>query len=84
MKNLKLTTKPVIAAICLLSAVFLCGGCSMRGEKERAKDFLNSTTIVIDSCEYLVSKSPAEDVGWIMTHKGNCKFCRAWAEKHCR
>lgn len=83
MKNIKLTTSQAIAAICLLSAVFLCG-CSTRGVKERLKDFENANTIVIDSCEYLVSKSPIEDFGWVMTHKGNCKFCRAWAEKHCR
>lgn len=79
MRNFKLTTIP---AICLLSAVFLWVGC--RGKKEKIKDFEKASTIVIDSCEYLVCKSPKEDFGWVMTHKGNCKFCRAWAEKHCR
>ena len=34
-------------------------------------------TIEIDSCEYLAGHAPIGDMGWIMAHKGNCKFCIA-------
>jgi len=34
-------------------------------------------TVEIDSCEYLVGHVPGGGYGWVMTHKGNCKFCAA-------
>ncbi len=49
----------------------LLGGCA--DNKKAAiniKD--NYSTFEIESCQYLLSKSPQGDYGWVMSHKGNC------------
>lgn len=77
MKKIKVL-QPGIAAILLLAAVF--SGC--RNDKQKATDIETGyEIIVIDSCQYIVSKSPRGDYGWVMSHKGNCKFC---ASRHSR
>lgn len=50
------------------------GGCFKHKDSanEIAEDY---QVIVIDSCEYIAAKAPFGDYGWVMSHKGNCKFC---------
>ncbi len=61
-------------ALCMLLALVLCVGCE--GEIKRGKEVLDRYQVIeIDSCEYILSKSPNADYGWVMAHKGNCKHC---------
>lgn len=82
MKKLKFTTKPAIALSTMLVAVFLCG-CVDQEQKVRDAKYQaeNNPVIIIDSCEYLTYRTYGGASE--LTHKGNCKYCRAWAEKHC-
>lgn len=71
-----------LAAILLLAAVLSSCGHSQSEMKEynveKATNLPNIlTTVTIDSCEYLAGHSPDGDFGWVVTHKGNCKFCAA-------
>ena len=58
-------------------------GCKI-SEEEKIKDAneaaADHNVIVIDSCEYVTFRTYGGTVGF--SHKGNCKYCRAWAEKH--
>ena len=63
-------------AICLylVLALVMCVGCE--SETQRSKEILDKYQVIeIDSCEYILSKSPNADYGWVMAHKGNCKYC---------
>ncbi len=63
-------------AICLylVLALVLCAGCE--SEIQRGGEVLGKYQVIeIDSCEYILSKSPSADYGWVMAHKGNCKYC---------
>lgn len=40
---------------------------------------------VIDSCEYIIGQDNGSyNGGLYLTHKGNCKFCRAWMKEEIR
>ena len=83
MKKLKFTTKPAIALYAVLCLVFLCGGCSSFDGAENDVNPEKTYEIkTIDSCEYIyVSRRPYSGE-FSLTHKGNCKYCRARGEKH--
>jgi hypothetical protein len=57
--------------ILIILALFLmgCGSYENRARSIESKYVI----IIIDSCEYIVSKAPLGDYGWLMSHKGNCK-----------
>lgn len=39
-------------------------------------------TIVVDSCEYLYKRIPSTGGGYdVMSHKGNCRFCKERRQK---
>lgn len=95
MTKLKFTTKSAIALSIMLYLAFLCVGCdeqpTYKNEvvKEetislgtREYDQTKVKTVVIDSCEYLYAWFGMANGGGSLTHKGNCKFCRARVEKH--
>ena len=74
-------------AYVLLVAVIFCG-CNKTDQE--VKDYstgkvgnLKQCLIVteIDSCEYIVGHVPDGDYGWVMAHKGNCKFCAERSKK---
>lgn len=80
----------IFFSICVLSVVFLCGCESQPSPIEQKEyqlrqgyvlmDRYSLQTMVVDSCEYLYAYTGKSN--FILTHKGNCKYCRAWAEKH--
>lgn len=68
---------PAFASV-LLCLVFLCG-CQSR-ENYKQPTYEDGYKIAeIDSCEYITT--PVY-MGEVLTHKGNCKFCRASGKKH--
>jgi hypothetical protein len=51
-------------------------GCFSSCQYDKARiDNMDFKIITVDSCEYIMSKAPTGDYGWVMSHKGNCKFC---------
>lgn len=66
----------------LVILVVCAAGCHTKKEladysNDRAMDLeYITTTIEIDSCEYITGKAPDGDYGWVFSHKGNCKNCR--------
>lgn len=87
MRNFKLSTKTAIVGYTMLVAVIFCA-CNTTDEE--VKDYsigkvgnLKQCLIVteFDSCEYIVGHVPDGDYGWVMTHKGNCKFCAVRSKK---
>lgn len=83
MTKLKFIRKTAIALSTILVAVFFLCGCETKEDiKNRADTKANDVLITeIDSCEYLTFRTYEGSI--VFTHKGNCKYCRAWAEKHC-
>jgi len=73
MKNVSKFKKPLLFISTLLAFVFLS---SCESDTERINNMDWNVTIV-DSCEYVIAKAPSGDYGWVMSHKGNCKFCRS-------
>ena len=88
MKNkTSITHKLGISFYAMLVAVIFCG---CEKTDQQVKDYnigkvgnLKQVilTIEIDSCEYLVGHVPDGDMGWVMTHKGNCKYCTERSKK---
>ena len=74
--NINMKTKTSILAVTKAFFILLVMCCfsSCQSNKERI-DNMDFKTITVDSCEYIISKAPAGDFGWVMSHKGNCKYC---------
>ena len=73
--------------IFMLSVVFLCSGCgnsptTQSFSKDIESGKIEHTVIVIDSCEYIFTSRMPWAGDFSLTHKGNCKFCRAREEKN--
>lgn len=58
--------------------IFLFFSCQSEKEGINNIDF---KTIIVDSCEYIMAKAPYRDFGWVMSHKGNCKYCAERSKK---
>ena len=70
--------------ILLALTALMIVGCTYESDAEREEQKrLNGFNItVVDSCEYLYKKIPAEYAGYgFMAHKGNCHFCKARRQK---
>lgn len=70
-----------ILAILLFAVI----GCGNEPEKTQQEVLYNDNwqgfnVVVIDSCEYIV-RSQGGYVGYLFSHKGNCKFCKERCNK---
>lgn len=72
--NMKTKTSILALTKAFFILLVMCCFFSCQSEKERIEN-MDFKTITVDSCEYIISKAPAGDYGWVMSHKGNCKYC---------
>ncbi len=61
--------------IVLLLGVIFLSGCESESSTKIGRYNYEFKTTVIDSCEYLYANEGSN--GFVLTHKGNCKFCKA-------
>ena len=76
LNKVNMKTKTLILAVTKAFFILLVMCCflSCQSKKERIYN-MEFITFTVDSCEYIISKAPVGDYGWVMSHKGNCKYC---------
>ena len=70
--------------ILLALTTLIMMGCDFKTEDEVVEtcSLKKFNTIVIDSCEYLISTMPYGNQGFgYFAHKGNCRFCKERRQK---
>lgn len=77
MKNKTLTCYLTLICIFLITIVFSsCGETAQANHLEQKQKHNRYNLVIIDSCEYLEGPA-ALPTNWnVLTHKGNCKFCK--------
>jgi tRNA A37 threonylcarbamoyladenosine dehydratase len=72
--NMKTKTSILALTKAFFILLVMCCFSSCQSDKQRIEN-MDFKTITVDSCEYIISKAPAGDYGWVMSHKGNCEYC---------
>jgi len=57
-----------------LAAVLMAGCGDLESSSDDSIAILGYSTVVIDSCEYVISYQ-------VLAHKGNCRFCKERRQK---